>query len=81
VVLGRIFCPKPLLIREHELPGYKEKSYPEWKGDGVVLGRIFCPEPLLIWMQKSWIQGVCPNLKNGRGMVWFLERCSALNLS
>jgi hypothetical protein len=48
VILGRMFCPKPLLIREPELPGYKEKSYPEWKGYCVVLGRMFCPKPLLI---------------------------------
>jgi hypothetical protein len=41
---------------------------------------ILPPEPLLIKMLKSWTQGVYPTL-NGRGMVWFLEGCSDLNLS
>jgi hypothetical protein len=80
VVLGRMFCLEPLLIREPELPGYKKKSYPEWKGDGVVLGRMFCRKPLLVRVLKSWLRGVYPTLK-GRGVVWFLEGCSALNLS
>jgi hypothetical protein len=80
VVLGRMFYPKPLLIREPEWPGYKEESYPEWKRDGVVLGRMFFPEPDLIRALKCWIQVVYPTL-NGRGIVCYLEGCSALNLS
>ncbi len=56
-------------------------AYPEWKGDGVVLGRMFCSKPLLIKNQSDLATRIISYPPNGRGMVWFLEGCGALNLS
>jgi hypothetical protein len=77
-----MFCPEPLLIREPELPGYKEYciSYPQWKRDSVVLGRMFCPEPLLI-REPDYLATRRKFTLKGKGILWFLEGCSALSLT
>jgi hypothetical protein len=54
VVLGRMFCPEPLLIREPDYLATRRKFILNGRGM-VVLGRMFYLEPLFIRELKTWL--------------------------